>query len=662
MQRTIELLKQHDELEIIDTPLDIYLEIPHLAYLESKKPNGGKALLFTRPLDSRGGRAHSTPIIMNVFGSFARMELLAGKSAESIAAEIKALLNLAPPKGLKAIFATLRRYSVLRFCLPKLVKRASAQEVRILGENIDLYSLPILTTWKHDGAPFITMGQVYTQSIDGKRKNLGLYRLQVHSKNELGLHWQIHKDSAHFFHEYKKAGCKMPVSIGIGGDPLYTWCAQAPLPHGAYELMLYGLIKRRRVEVVKCLSNELSVPADCDFVIEGFVDVENLRDEGPFGDHTGFYTPIEPYPVLEVSAITHKRAPIYHASVVGKPPIEDKYMGYLTERAFLPMLQTTAHGLVDYNMPENGVFHNLILAKIAPQYPGHAKQIMHAFWGVGQMSFVKHAIFLGEDAPALTDYPKVLAYVLERFSTSRIMLSEGICDALDHASPSYAYGGKLGLDVSAPLERLAEKPLGVKPLGDEELCALLAARMNGVKIVRQYGTDSASAPKIAIIGVEKAEMDSGVLDSDALDSGADSEKTARAESNIAKSEFSKSNTESKFSESTSPLAFVKNLADLDSSLKIAIFIDAHKNDLDNPYMLVWRIVNNIDAKRDVKIIGEQVFIDACDKQTSPAHPREWPLETDCEPSVIDALISKGFEVSPEVLRKFHICGSPSTRD
>ncbi len=486
-EATIALLAKHNELEIIDTPLDIYLEIPQLAYIEAKRANGGKALLFTKPM--RGEEACAMPVLMNVFGSFRRVELIATKTPEAIATRIKDLLNLAPPKGLKGLLAAFKRYSVLRFAIPKYVSKSSAQEVRYLGEEVDLFKLPILTTWEGDSAPFITMGQVYTQSLDGSKKNLGLYRLQVHSRNELGLHWQIHKDSTHFFHEYKRAGQKMPVTIALGGDPLYTWCAQAPLPHGAYELMLYGVIKDKRVEVVRCLTNPLSVPSSVDIIIEGFVDTSRLKDEGPFGDHTGFYTPIESYPVLEITAITHRSSPIYPATIVGKPPLEDKYMGYLTERVFLPLLQTSAHGLLDYNMPENGAFHNLILAKLSPQYPGHARQLMHAFWGVGQMSFVKHAIFVGEDAPELGEYEKVLKYVLDRFSVKGIVLSEGVCDALDHASPQYAYGGKLGLDVAQ-----AELVEGVERVSDGELLGRLnlalrcaRSRKPTIRLWRQAG-------------------------------------------------------------------------------------------------------------------------------------------------------------------------------
>ena len=653
MEATIALLAKHNELETIDIPLDIYLEIPQLAYIEAKRANGGRALLFTNPM--RGEQPCAMPVLMNVFGSFKRIELIATKSPEAIASRIKDLLNLAPPKGLKGLLNALRRYSVLRFAIPKYVSKSSAQEVRYLGEEVDLYKLPILTTWESDSAPFITMGQVYTQSLDGSKKNLGLYRLQVHSRNELGLHWQIHKDSTHFFHEYKRAGEKMPVTIALGGDPLYTWCAQAPLPHGAYELMLYGVIKDKRVEVVRSLTNPLSVPSGVDIIIEGYVDTTRLKDEGPFGDHTGFYTPIEPYPVLEITAITHKSKPIYPATIVGKPPLEDKYMGYLTERVFLPLLQTSAHGLLDYNMPENGVFHNLILAKLAPQYPGHARQLMHAFWGVGQMSFVKHAIFVGEDAPDLSDYPALLKYVLDRFSVKGLVVSEGVCDALDHASPEYAYGGKLGLDVAD--KELVEQ---MRVVSDCELLARLKEVDSRVEIVRQYG--AGARVRVAIVGLNGV----GSVDCHAASAarndgvGVDchAENNARNDSKTTASE-NKDSTQASLAITLE--SFARACSGVSEMMKIAILVDSWKNDLDNPYMLVWRIVNNIDAKRDVLIQGEQVFIDARDKPQSPAHPRAWPKETDCSKEVIERLKQKGFSIDEQLLHRFHICGSPATR-
>lgn len=614
MRQTLDLLKAHNELKIITEPLDIELEIPHLAYLEVKKPDS-KALLFTNP--TRGNTSFEIPVLMNLFGNFKRVELLIGNTQE-IAKEIAFMLKLKPPKNFQEALKFLPRLLNLRHLSPKILNtRGLCQEVIKTNNEINLTSLPILKTWSDDGGAFITMGQCYTQSLDGSVKNLGMYRLQVYDRNHLGLHWQIHKDSVGIFEEYKKAKQKMPVSIAIGGDPLYTWCATAPLPYGMFELMLYGFIKKRKAKMVKCVSNPLFVPYDSDIVIEGYVDTEVLRDEGRFGDHTGFYTPIEPYPVLEVSAITHKQNPIYLATVVGKPPLEDKYLGYPTERIFLPLLQTTTPSLVDYYMPENGVFHNLILAKIKARFPSQAKQSMHSFWGVGQMSFVKHAIFVGEDSPSLHT-SEIIPYILNRFSVKNCLFSEGVCDALDHSSPSFAEGGKLGIDCTG--NEVENPPLEI--LDNQDLLDNLSSIIPLSKTLRQYFLDTKNP--ITLLGVQK--------DSHSL------------QKFLKKSAF----------------------ANLQKYLRILILLDDSKNDLENLYMILWRVVNNIDSKRDIRILGEIVVIDATDKNADDGYHREWPKETDCDSKTLESLAQKGLlsdfsqESLEEFYRKYHIDKSYST--
>lgn len=614
MRQTLDLLKAHNELKIITEPLDIELEIPHLAYLEVKKPDS-KALLFTNP--TRGNTSFEIPVLMNLFGNFKRVELLIGDTQE-IAKEIAFMLKLKPPKNFQEALKFLPRLLNLRHLSPKILNtRGLCQEVIKTNNEINLTSLPILKTWSDDGGAFITMGQCYTQSLDGSVKNLGMYRLQVYDRNHLGLHWQIHKDSVGIFEEYKKAKQKMPVSIAIGGDPLYTWCATAPLPYGMFELMLYGFIKKRKAKMVKCVSNPLFVPYDSDIVIEGYVDTEVLRDEGRFGDHTGFYTPIEPYPVLEVSAITHKQNPIYLATVVGKPPLEDKYLGYPTERIFLPLLQTTTPSLVDYYMPENGVFHNLILAKIKARFPSQAKQSMHSFWGVGQMSFVKHAIFVGEDSPSLHT-SEIIPYILNRFSVKNCLFSEGVCDALDHSSPSFAEGGKLGIDCTG--NEVENPPLEI--LNNQDLLDNLSSIIPLSKTLRQYFLDTKNP--ITLLGVQK--------DSHSL------------QKFLKKSAF----------------------ANLQKHLRILILLDDSKNDLENLYMILWRVVNNIDSKRDIRILGEIVVIDATDKNADDGYHREWPKETDCDSKTLESLAQKGLlsdfsqESLEEFYRKYHIDKSYST--
>ena len=586
LQKTIDLLKSKDELRIIDTPLDIYLEIPHLAYAEVKKVDGGKALLFTHPVDKASGKKFDIPVVMNLFGSYRRTELLFGREVEGVASEIEKLLHMKPPQGFKEKIGMLGDLFAMKDIFPKKLKtRGSAQEVVKQGTEVNLYDLPILTTWEEDGGPFITMGQVYTQSLDGGLVNLGMYRLQVYDKNHLGMHWQIHKDSSHFFDQYQRAGKKMPVSIAIGGDPLYTWCATAPLPYGVNELLLYGLVKKESPKLVESLTTPLYIPEDVDFVIEGWVDTEKLQLEGPFGDHTGYYTLAEHYPVMEVSAITHRKNPYYLATVVGKPPLEDKYMGWATERVFLPLLKTNAADLIDYHMPENGVFHNLILAKMKPLYKGHAKQFMHIFWGSGQMSFVKHALFFGEDAPKLTNYEALITYALNRFIPKCLFISEGITDALDHSSPESLVGGKLGIDFTA-----SHSPIAPESIDSSVLMEQVQNLIPEVTAVTQYMRHTANP--ITVVSVRKTRSLQECF-------GA--------------------------------------IEKLSPFIRIVVFVDEDKNDIHNPYMLIWRVTNNMDAARDVYRGESIVAIDGTTKTALDGFEREWPGDVECTPSVVERL-------------------------
>jgi 4-hydroxy-3-polyprenylbenzoate decarboxylase len=604
MQRTIELLKRHGELTVIDTPLDIYLEIPHLAYAEVKKENGGKALLFTKPVDAKNDRTFDVPVLMNVFGSYRRTELLFGRSVESVADEITKLLHMKPPASFKEKFGMLGDLFSLKNVFPKRLKgEGDCQKIKQLDDEVNLYDIPVLTTWEQDGGPFITMGQVYTQSLDGSMVNLGMYRLQVYDKKHLGMHWQVHKDASHFFDQYQKEGKKMPVSIAIGGDPLYTWCATAPLPYGVNELLLYGFIKKESARIVQSITNPLYIPEDADYVIEGWLDPSEMKIEGPFGDHTGYYTLEEPYPVLEVSAITRKKHPVYLATVVGKPPLEDKYMGWATERIFLPLLKTSAPDLIDYHMPENGVFHNLILAKMQPLYKGHAKQFMHVFWGAGQMSFVKHAIFLDEKAPRLNNYESLVTYILNRFDPKRLFISEGITDALDHSSPEALVGGKLGLDVTAAAA--VEEPQFME---DGGLWAKVRELLPEATGLRQYMRHTKNP--VAVISIEKRRPVKECFEA---------------------------------------------LSSLSPYLRVVAFVDEANNDINNPYMLIWRVTNNLDAQRDVYISGLTVGFDGTNKTTVDGFTRRWPDDVTCTPSVVEALKAKKvWDLSSELESKYQL--------
>ncbi|EDM24305.1 menaquinone biosynthesis decarboxylase [Caminibacter mediatlanticus] len=593
-------------IEVIDTPLDVNLEIPHLAYIEAKKKNP-KILMFTNPIE--GDEKFDIPVVMNIFANDEVVKRIFGKELDLIAGEIESLIKMKPPKTLSDKLKMFGKLFALKNTIPKTTKNAECQYYVKQGEAVNLFDLPILKTWGLDGGKFITMGQVYTKSIDGEIRNVGMYRLQIYDKNRLGLHWQIHKDSAHLFWEYKKANKKMPVSIAIGGDPLYTWCATAPMPPGVFELMLYGFIRKENPKLVKGITNDLEVPFDSDIVIEGWCDPKEMEIEGMFGDHTGYYTLKKPFPVLKVSCITTKKDPVYYATVVGKPPLEDKYMGYATERIFLPLLKTTSPDLIDYAMPENGVFHNLILAKISPRYPGHSMQIMHSLWGVGQMSFVKHAIFVGDDAPPLRDYENLTRYILNNFDKSKVLISKGIVDELDHSSIEELVGGKLGVDITNgkwTMEngKFVDKNLNI--LSDEELLKEMKSLDESILDVRQYFTDTKNP--ICVV---------------------------------------------KFKKTKSAKEIFQKLKVLKNNLRIVVFINT--DEIDNLYMLVWRVTNNIDALRDIWI-DDIIGIDGSNKNSLDGFDREWPPDVDVDEKVIKKLFDLGLikDITKEELIKYQI--------
>jgi 4-hydroxy-3-polyprenylbenzoate decarboxylase len=519
-----------------------------------------------------------------------------------VAEGIEKLLKIKPPQGLMAKLKMIPELFALKNVFPKRLKSSGeCQELIVRKKDIDLDRLPILKTWEEDGGAFITMGQVYTQSLDGTMQNLGMYRLQQYDKHRLGMHWQIHKDASHFFDQYQKAGKKMPVSVAIGGDPLYIWCGQAPMPHGMFEMLLYGFVRGKNAQLVKSVTNDIYIPRDVDVVIEGFVDPKKMEIEGPFGDHTGYYTLKEPYPVMEIETITMKKNPVFQATVVGKPPLEDKYMGWATERIFLPMLKPMTPDLIDYYMPENGVFHNLILGKMKTLYRGHAQQFMHAFWGVGQMSFVKHAIFVNEDAPKLSDDVAITEYILNRLDSSKILITQGIVDALDHTANESLVGGKLGIDATAN-----EVESGIEnPIDDNALLEKFQEIDSSILECRQYFSHTKNP--ICVITVNKT---------------------------------------------TSIKSDIENIYRLKEHIKVLVIVDKKNNDIDEPYMLVWRVVNNIDAQRDV-ILEPFIVVDGTNKGEVDGFNREWPGDTFCTKEVLDSLQKRGLiDIDDAFIKRF----------
>ncbi|MCX6247419.1 MAG: menaquinone biosynthesis decarboxylase [Bacteroidetes bacterium] len=436
-------LESAGELTRIREFVSPHLEITEITDRVSK--NNGKALLFENT-----GTAF--PVLINAFGSERRMCMALGvDNLDAAGEELGAILKefLGPKESFFEKLKILPALKEIASWLPVSVKkRAVCQEV--VMETPDLTKLPVLTCWPADGGPFITLPVVHTVDPVTGIRNQGMYRMQVFGPALTGMHWHRHKGSAHHFSKYKELGKKMPVSVTLGGDPAYTYCATAPLPENLDEYMLAGFLRKKRVELVKCLTNDLEVPSDVDFVIEGYVDPEEeFILEGPFGDHTGFYSLADSYPRFHVTCITRRKEAIYPATIVGIPPMEDGWMGKATERLFLfPMKLVTVPEMRDINMPVAGVFHNIVLTKIEKLFPGHGMKVMTSLWGAGQMMFNKIMVVVSEDVD-LNDYRAVAREVTKRTDPLQdIHFIKGPVDILDHSSSHFSYGSKMGIDAT----------------------------------------------------------------------------------------------------------------------------------------------------------------------------------------------------------------------
>ena len=444
----VETLEGAGELVRIRRECDPRLEIAEIAARAMKLPGGGPALLFENPRGSR------FPLGINLFGSKRRMAMALGvREVEEHASALAELLGgAAAPGSLWDKLKLLPKLGRVAGALPKSVSGAApCQEiVEDRVEHINLRELPILTCWPDDGGPFITLPIVITHDPETGARNCGMYRMQLIDARTTAMHWQAHKTGMRHFHKYKERGQKVPVAVVLGGDPALTYAATAPLPDGVDELLLAGFLRRRAVELVPCKTQPIEVPADADFVLEGYVDpTEPMIDEGPFGDHTGFYTPRDKYPAFHVTAVTRRRDAIYPATVVGRPPMEDAWLGKATERLFLPLLRMMLPELTDYNLPVEGVFHNMAIVAIDKQYPWHGRKIMHALWGMGQLMFTKCVVVVDKDVN-VHDVAEVAWRVLNNIDPKRdVMISDGPYDVLDHASCSVGFGGKMGVDATA---------------------------------------------------------------------------------------------------------------------------------------------------------------------------------------------------------------------
>jgi 4-hydroxy-3-polyprenylbenzoate decarboxylase len=464
-RKFVEVLDRAGELERIAIPVETNLVIAEWADREMKSAGGGKALLFDQP--TIDGKTSQFPVAINTMGSSKRIAMALGRdSVDEIAQEIQLILKAKPPTDLREGWSLLKQGIHLLHAKPKQVKEAACQEIfhkidppsqgyGAAGsdkiDNFSLADLPILKCWPKDGGRFITLPHVHTRDPETGARNVGCYRMQLYDGRITGMHWQIHKVGARHGKRYYERGERMPVAVTLGGDPVYTFAATAPLPDGLDEILFAGFLRRKSVELVRCKTIDVDVPADTDFVLEGYVQPGELRPEGPFGDHTGFYTAVEDYPVFHLTAITHRRDAIYPTTIVGKPPMEDYYLGDATVRIFLPVFKMNFPELVDMTLPPQGVFHNLVFVSIRKQYPYQAFKVMHGLWGMGQMMFSKYIIVVDEDCD-VHDMNEVLFRLCANTDPARdTTVIKNPSDSLDHAPSEQNVGSHMGFDATRKL-------------------------------------------------------------------------------------------------------------------------------------------------------------------------------------------------------------------
>ncbi len=436
----VQVLERAGELRRITHPVKAELELAAIADRVMKA--GGPALLFENVVGK------NIPVLINSFGSMKRMALALGvNDIEEIAKRISQLIQIQPPKTFKDKIHLAGDLIKLAGLPPKIVNRGACQEVIHREPSLDI--LPVLTCWPGDAGPFITLPMVFSRDPVKGTRNVGLYRMQVFDARTTGMHWHLHKVGARHFQNQKQSVGKMELAVCLGGDPAMIYAATAPLPDQIDEILFAGFLRNQGIELTKAVTIDLEVPADSDIVIEGYVDPsEPLRREGPFGDHTGFYSLADDYPVFHVTCITQRKNPIYPTTIVGRPPMEDVYLGKATERFFLPLIRVTLPEIVDMNLPIHGVFHNLAIVSIKKEYPAHARKVMHALWGLGQMMFTKILVVVDHDIN-IQDLSEVTWIVGNHIDPKRDMVFlDGPVDVLDHAAPRLGFGSKVGIDAT----------------------------------------------------------------------------------------------------------------------------------------------------------------------------------------------------------------------
>ncbi|MBT6662833.1 MAG: menaquinone biosynthesis decarboxylase [Nitrospina sp.] len=581
LREFIDRLENENELVRIKDHVSPILEITEITDRVSKQPGGGKALLFENVEGS------NIPVLINAFGSSKRINMALGvRDIEKIPNDIDKYLKIKPPSSLLEKVKLLPMLLEAAAFPPKMVssRQASCQEVVLTGDDVDLGEIPILQCWPNDAGRFITFPIVVNRTIDRKLRNVGLYRMQVYDKKTTGMHWHIHKDGAHFFHEFKKQGKIMECAVAIGADPAVCYSASAPLPFGIDEFLFAGFIRKSPVPLVKCKTVDLEIPATAEIVLEGFIDPSEMRLEGPFGDHTGYYSQDGDYPVFRITAITHRKNPIYLTTIVGKPPQEDFYLGKATERIFLPLMRTQLPEIIDMNMPAEGVFHNLVILSIDKRFPMQARRLMSALWGMGQMSFVKTIIVFDQDVD-IQNTQKVIETLLNKIDfTHDLFFSEGILDVLNHASDKALYGSKLGIDATTKIEGEDESKIKsennsktASPLSEHVLESF--TELTSCKILKQNDLH-----QVAFATLDKKKPQQGCK------------------------VIKKFMNDKKF-----------------SAITVFVLLENHEN-VNDASTVLWKILNNIDPKRDMYFFGNRIGIDVSCKTGEPDFKQYWPDE------------------------------------
>lgn len=578
IQHFMRFLEDRGELVRVKAEVDADLEITEITDRVSK--NYGKALLFENVKGS------DYPVLINSMGSEERMSWALGvEKLEDVERDIADLINMQNymkiPSLIKSVPNLMRLLAVLPWKLPI---KGACQEV--IEHDPDLSTLPVLKCWPDDGGKFFTLPLVMTKDPDTGVQNTGMYRMQIFDKNTTGMHWHWHKDGREIYDKYRKLGGKMPVSVAIGCDPALIFSAISPLPKMIDEMMFAGYLRKRPVKMVKSITNDIYVPADAEFILEGYVDVnEALRLEGPFGDHTGYYSLADMYPAFHVTCITHKKNPVYPATIVGRPPMEDCYMSKATERAFLPLLKMIYPEIVDYSLPFEGVFHNCVIVSIKKRFPGHGKKVMNSLWGMGQMMYAKMIIVVDADINP-HDTKAVAKQVFESLDmTKDLVFSQGPLDALDHASSTDHYGYRLGVDVTRKFDvEGTESKWDIKI--QDDMTAYLSTHE---KILNFDYPMSDVLQGCLVVSIKKE---------------------------------SKDDVRQLMEELWSQDAMKYN--------KFLIVVDEDVDSTDTS-KVAWKVFNNIDAMRDLVIrevpseqFGHRLGIDATKKLAMDGHQRVWP--------------------------------------